>query len=302
MKARTRNAEILKVAGLLAGGTGVIAAVYLLLVVPQDKKVQGFRKELANLEVKSQRYDKFLEYRDRITEQRPRIVAVLQSAGVENILTDKSDQKIFEALSRIGFETNVMLDKISHSQGQQQIWEIGGKAQYAEAVAFIAQLEHSFRIVRFKIANGGDGRLYVVTMTVQPIDVPAASSARSGKDLLDMYEEIEASLSKLGPVPCSAEKSRGESVEQPASVSPASAHAGSVRKEGVQTGKKPSVQCPPVRLEDIFSDSGTLFTMVDGKVYKENEMIGDCRIEKIREKSVDILWRSRIYTLRLGNQ
>jgi hypothetical protein len=208
------NGEIMKTIGFLILSIGLIAVVYVFLVNPRYKEVQGLKNELATLEVKSRQYANFREFEDKISAQRERIGGVLRAAGVEWIVTDKSDQGVFEALGRICEAANVRAAKIDHVQsknsGQQQIWDISFNATYDKLVVLISLLENSFVIDKFKIVSGGDSSLHAVSMLIHPIDVPAAAPASmlSGKDLFDMYNELEVFLKKPSTGSGPAEQSR----------------------------------------------------------------------------------------------
>lgn len=303
VSAHLKNKEFLKTVGVFLGCVGLLIALYAFLVAPKVKKVVTLRSGLAALEVKARQYGDFKEFNGNIGNQREHIVDTLRALGVENMLTDKTDQRIFEVLGRICEKADVRLGKINQSKldNGQQAWDISFKAPFDRIVPFMSLLEQAFKIDTFRIVSGRKAAVHTVTMIIYPIDAPstAPADAASGKDLFDMYNEIEASLKGLESVlraDVISRQVRKDPLAYGDTVAPAEKKELPI-PENVPKEKASSEQRPAIEVEDIFWDPETPLVAIGGKVCREGDTVGDFLVVKIREKSVDVKWQSRIYTL-----
>jgi hypothetical protein len=296
-----KNKEFLKTAGVFLGWIVLLGAVFMFLIVPLNKKIRALKDKQAMMEAKSAQYSNFKEFGEKLKVEREHVTAVVRSVSSDQILTDKTDQGVFAAISRICAKADVKLDKISPGRTGKD-WNINFKASYDKIAIFFSLLEQSFKIDTFRIVSGRDVAIHEVMMIVYPVTVPeSAATPTVGKDLFDLYNDVDASLTKLE----SSLNTNGDGVAR----DPMLFAEIEERKEPEKKIVVPKVQTPSAlpaptftfTVEDIFWDPETPLVAIDGKVCREGESFRDYQVVKIREKNVDIKWRSRVYTLEPGN-
>lgn len=186
-----KNREFLKSLVCFLGCVALLWSVFAFCITPRYKKVQVLRNDLTRLSMQLQRYVNFDKYQGRIIQQRERIVNALHSAAVDQLLTDRTEQGVFNAIGNLCGKADIRLFTINTAEAGA--WRVNVKSTYHNMVVFVSLLERSFQICRFKITSSRNTAVHSAELIVRPIDVSSAAEAE-GKDLFDMYAEIEAAL------------------------------------------------------------------------------------------------------------